>query len=162
VNTEKDTASIVFDNSMFELPENSLPLIEAGFFLKPGVEIGWLGFPAIPSAELCFFSGRISAFLSGHSSYLVDGVAINGVSGGPVFRSIVDGAELVGLVSAYIPNRATGDALPGLSVILDVNEYHGLADRFRSADEAKLQETPPSDSVASKPAEVDSEDDLPD
>jgi len=142
LNPELDTASIVFSNSEFDLPEDDLPLIKEGFYIKAGVEIGWLGFPAIPSAELCFFSGRISTFEANGLTYLVDGVAINGVSGGPVFRPVVDSAEVVGLVSAYIPNRATGDILPGLSVVLSVNEYHDLANRFRSADEAKEQETP--------------------
>jgi hypothetical protein len=43
--------------------------------------------------------------------YLVDGVAINGVSGGPVFD---DRCHLAGLVSAYLPNRvAPNTTLPG-------------------------------------------------
>jgi len=142
INPDLDTASLVFSNSEFELPESSLPLMKAGYYLRPGVEMGWLGFPAIPQAELCFFSGRISAYQETGSMYLVDGVAINGVSGGPAFRPTIDTAELIGLVSAYIPNRATGDILPGLSVVLSVTEYHDLAERFRSADEAKQQETP--------------------
>ena len=146
INPDLDTASIVFSNSEFELPESALPLMEEGYHLRPGVELGWLGFPAIPQAELCFFSGRISAYQETGSMYLVDGVAINGVSGGPAFRPAVDTAELIGLVAAYIPNRVTGDILPGLSVVLSVAEYHDLAERFRSADEAKQQETPAGDS----------------
>lgn len=151
INPTIDTASIVFSNSEFELPDSILPLITRGYHLKPGVELGWLGFPAIPKAELCFFSGRISAYQESNFTYLVDGVAINGVSGGPAFRPTIDTAELIGLVSAYIPNRATGDILPGLSVVLDVTEYHDLAKRFRSADEAKQQETPAGDSPPPRP-----------
>lgn len=146
LNTELDTASLIFPISDLPVPDLALPLVQAGYHLKSGVEIGWLGFPAIPHAELCFFSGRISAYLHEDSRYLVDGVAINGVSGGPAFRQVVDTAELMGVVSAYIPNRATGEVLPGVAVVLDVSEYHDLADRFRSLDEAKAQETPPDES----------------
>ena len=77
--------------------------------------------------------------------YLVDGVAINGVSGGPAFRLGVKSAELMGVASAYIPNRATGDVLPGVAVVRDVQEFHEFADRFRSMGEAKSQETPPTE-----------------
>ncbi|SRR6266487_1025358 len=139
-----DTASLTFAGLEFDLPDEPLPLIDKGFHLKPGVEIGWMGFPAIPRAELCFFSGRVSAYLERDAEYLVDGVAINGVSGGPAFCPALNTSELIGVVSAYIPNVATGDVLPGVAVVLDVMEYHDLAERFRSLDEAKAQETPPS------------------
>ena len=143
-----DTASLTFAGLESDLPDDPLPLIRAGYHLKPGVEIGWIGFPAIPRAEVCFFSGRVSAYLDEDSEYLVDGVAINGVSGGPAFCPDVDITELVGVVSAYIPNMATGDVLPGVAVVLAVSEYHDLAERFRSLDEAKAQETPPTEAPA--------------
>ena len=44
-----------------------------------------IGFPTIEPYKLCFFSGSISAGRDDDSAYLIDGVAINGVSGGPVF-----------------------------------------------------------------------------
>ena len=50
---------------------------------------------------------------------------------------------LVGVVSAYIPNRATGEPLPGLAVVRGVNKYHELTEEFKTLDEAKAQETPP-------------------
>lgn len=145
LNPTSDTASLIFEHGDLPLPSDALPLIEKGMYLKPGVEIGWIGFPAIPRAELCFFSGRISAYLNDDSAYLVDGVAINGVSGGPAFRLVVGSAQLAGVVSAYIPNRATGVVLPGVAVVRSVTEFHDLADRFRSMDEAKAQETPPAE-----------------
>jgi hypothetical protein len=47
--------------------------------------------------------------------YLIDGVAINGVGGGPVFAALKnDQPQLLGTISAYMPNRMRGDALPGL------------------------------------------------
>jgi hypothetical protein len=145
VSPASDTASLIFKRQDLQLPGETLPLQDKEKFLKPGVEIGWLGFPAIPQAGLCFFSGRISAYLLEPSMYLVDGVAINGVSGGPAFVCPVNTSKLMGVVSAYIPNRATGDVLPGVAVVRDVAEFHDLADRFRSMDEAKAQETPPTE-----------------
>jgi hypothetical protein len=46
-------------------------------------------------------------------------------------------------VSAYIPNRATGDVLPGLAVIRDVIQFQELANTFKSFDQAKEEETTP-------------------
>ncbi len=140
-----DSAAIVFPVEDLPLPAIVPALVDKEQFIKPGVEIGWLGFPAIPSAELCFFSGRISAYLQQQSAYLVDGVAINGVSGGPAFTCGKDSASVLGIVSAYIPNRATGDILPGVSVVREAMQFHDLAQRFRSFDEAKQQESPPSE-----------------
>lgn len=151
---DSDTAAIVFKPEDLPLPDEPLPLMAKDKHLKPGVEIGWLGFPAIRHASLCFFSGRISAWIEEEAAYLVDGVAINGVSGGPAFRLLQGSSQLMGVVSAYIPNRATGDVLPGVAVVRDVTQYHGLADTFRSLDEAKAQETPPAESA---PPAVDNE-----
>jgi hypothetical protein len=52
---------------------------------------------------------------------------------------------VIGVVSAYIANRATGEALPGLCVIRDVKQLQDLLKRFKSMDEAKEKEkeTPP-------------------
>lgn len=143
VNTKPktDTAAIVFERKDLVIPGDGIPLIGKDRHYKPGVEIGWLGFPAIPRASLCFFSGRISAWLPApEDSYLVDGVAINGVSGGPAFT--VE-SKLMGVVSAYIPNRATGEPLPGLAVVRGVNHYHDLAQSFANIDQAKAAESPP-------------------
>ena len=49
---------------------------------------------------------------------------------------------LVGVLSAYMPNRATGETLPGSAVVRDVSHFHDLAPTFASLDEAKAQETP--------------------
>lgn len=138
-----DSAAIILDCEQLDLPEETLELVEAGFHMKKGVEIGWLGFPAIYNAGLCFFSGRVSNYVEENNRYFVDGVAINGVSGGPAFRCLVDKPELVGVVSAYIANRATGDTLPGVAVVQDVTQFHDIAERFRTLDEAKAAESPP-------------------
>lgn len=141
-----DTAAIIFERRDLNLPTDGIQLIPKDNHFKPGVEIGWLGYPAIPKASLCFFSGHVSAWLEDDQAYLVDGVAINGVSGGPAF---VPGKMLMGVVSAYIPNRATGESLPGLAVVRGVRQFHDIADQFRSFDEAKAGEKPPTEPPSS-------------
>lgn len=148
---EKDTAAILFEHGELDFPVDVLPLVEKDKHFKPGVEIGWLGYPAIPRASLCFFSGRISAWIEDEEAYLVDGVAINGVSGGPAFT--LWGGTLAGVVSAYIPNRNTGEALPGLAVVRGVSQFHDITESFRTIDEAKAEETP----VSSPPPPPDGE-----
>jgi hypothetical protein len=138
----RDSAGIVFGLGNIPFPAATLPLITEGKFTRPGVEIGWLGFPAMANTDLCFFSGRISTFVESTEMYLVDGVAINGVSGGPAFR-VIGGVDIIGVVSAYIPNRATGEVLPGLAVVRDVTQFHDLANRFKNFDDAKARETAP-------------------
>ena len=156
IESRLDTAAIVFEVGDMPLPEKPLPLLEKGKYLKPGNEIGWLGYPAIPGANLSFFAGRLSSYNNDEKAYLVDGVAINGVSGGPAFSAAyVDEPELVGVVSAYIPNRVTGESLPGLAVVRDVAQLHLITERFKSFDEAKSEESP-----ASEPPNQRSADDV--
>jgi hypothetical protein len=53
----------------------------------------------------------------------------------------------------YKPNRATGETLPGLSVIRDVSHLRDAVKAFDSLEEAKEQESPPSEAPA--PASAD-------
>lgn len=138
----RDTAAILLHRGDLPLPGQTLPLSPKGKYLRVGNDIGWLGFPAI-STELCFFGGRISAWLETDSAYLVDGVTINGVSGGPAFVLTEKQPFIIGVVSAYVPNRATGETLPGLGVVRDVVQFHDLAPQFASLDQAQAQQTPP-------------------
>jgi len=126
-----------------ELPKELIPLRPIEDRLPTGTEVGWLGFPAIgPNTDtLCFFSGNISAWEGARARYLIDGVSINGVSGGPVLYSTpADGVQIVGAVTAYIVNRATGEALPGLSLAQDLSHFHAVATRIKSIDEAKKKQ----------------------
>jgi hypothetical protein len=141
---DDDTAAIVLSKEDLPLPDASLPMVDREKHLRVGNEIAWLGFPAIPGADLCFFGGRVSAWREGQAAYLVDGVAINGVSGGPAFYiGAENNVKIMGVVSAYAPNRATGEALPGLSVVRSVTKLHDVVQNLSSLDEAKEQETPP-------------------
>jgi len=132
-----DSAVVLFLKSNLQLPEFLITLFPVGTPLDIGAEVGWLGFPAMEPSTLCFFSGTVSARQEFRNAYLVDGVSINGVSGGPVLYSTeADGIRVVGTVSAYRANRATGEALPGLLIAQDVSHFHDVANHIRSIDEA--------------------------
>lgn len=145
-NPLRDSASIVVSNPFKEFSPrvsvNSVPhFAEATKLLQGqleiGTDVGWIGFPYAFPETACFFSGKISAHQGFHASYLIDGVSINGVSGGPVFCSTSkDGIQLVGIISAYMPNRATGEALPGLAIARDVSEFHGFIVAIKSLEDA--------------------------
>jgi hypothetical protein len=139
---QNDSALIIVHRSAVEgidLPAKALPLLPTDSRLPIGNEVGWLGYPALGSSAntVCFFSGTISAWQDSQKAYLVDGVSINGCSGGPVvFSSPADGVQIVGAISAYIVNRATGESLPGLAVAQDVSYFNDAAVQIRSIDEA--------------------------
>ncbi|MBM4135549.1 MAG: trypsin-like peptidase domain-containing protein [Nitrospira sp.] len=80
-----DSAIIFFPKpEKAKLPDVLIPLRPLDKSLNIGSEVGWLGFPYIEPYTLCFFSGYISARREDRKAYLIDGVSINGVSGGPV------------------------------------------------------------------------------
>jgi Trypsin-like peptidase domain len=115
-----DTALLVLqmEKRLFDEKE-LLPLFPSDAVLARGAEIGWLGFPGIVEPELCFFQGHISGYLNDPPTYLVDGVAINGVSGGPAFDNR---CHVVGIVSEYRPNTLNeGRTLPGLVGLVPIN-----------------------------------------
>jgi len=133
VKERQDSALIRLKRGKFRLPKTTLERINEGYHKRAAVEIGWCGFPAVSPRELCFFSGRISAYLDEEDAYLVDGVAINGVSGGPVFDLW---GTAFGLVTAYIPNRQRGEPLPGVSL---VRSLHPLVEFFQEVTGAPTE-----------------------
>lgn len=120
-----DTALIIAKTGEPLVAESELlPFLPPDAMLARGAEIGWLGFPGLVDPEPCFFHGYISGYLNDPPTYLVDGVAINGASGGPAFDNR---AHLIGLVSAYIPNRLDENTiLPGMTALIPINaiRYH--------------------------------------
>jgi hypothetical protein len=142
-----DSAVILLASGQLDLPKDPIPLLPSSSPIAIGVEVGWLGFPAIAAYTLCFFSGNISARQEERHGYLIDGVAINGVSGGPViYSTATEGVQIVGTITAYRPSRATGATLPGLSYAQDVSHFHYTISSIKSIDEAnqkKLQQQPP-------------------
>jgi len=137
---QKDSAVIFTPIRELDLPENPIPLLPVERRLPTGVDVGWLGYPAIAEYILCFFSGNVSAWQDWRKAYLIDGVAINGVSGGPVFYlTPTDGVQIVGSISAYRASRSSGEALPGLCIAQDVSHFQEMATRVSSMDEANRQ-----------------------
>jgi hypothetical protein len=140
-NPQADTAVILFDRGDLPLPRNELSLVPEGKFQKVGCEVGWLGFPAMSPNDLCFFSGSISNRNANMHSYFVDGVAINGVSGGPVFSRRKDGTNpLVGIISAYIPNLSTGTPMPGLAIVRDVSPFFATIKKLKELPSKEEQQ----------------------
>jgi hypothetical protein len=114
------------DAALIEVPTKE-PLLRAEqlcampleTMLPRGAPVGWLGYPGFVFPELCFFKGCISGYQENPPLYLIDGVAINGVSGGPAFD---ESGLLVGMVSAYLPNQiGPGRTLPGLMLATSGN-----------------------------------------
>jgi hypothetical protein len=50
---------------------------------------------------------------------------------------------LIGLLTAYAPNRTEEGNLPGLSFVRNVESLRDLTKNFLSFDQAKSSETPP-------------------
>ncbi len=137
IDWKTDSAVILFFKGDLNFPETPITLFPVESPLGIGVEVGWLGFPNIQAHTLCFFSGNVSARQEFRNAYLIDGVSINGVSGGPVLHVTgTEGIQVIGIVSAYHANRATGEALPGLLIAQDVSHFHDVLQRVRSVDEA--------------------------
>jgi Trypsin-like peptidase domain len=115
-----DTAIIIVKTDKPIIDEaNLLPIPPKDLLLAQGAEIAWMGFPGLVEPAPCFFHGYISGYQDNPPRYIVDGVAINGVSGGPVFDKH---AQLAGLVSAYRPNKRDDNViLPGVSLLLPIN-----------------------------------------
>lgn len=136
---QTDSAVVIFQSPKLNLPQGSIPLIPTNKILPIGIEVGWLGFPAIEQFRCCFFSGNISATDDNRKGYLIDGVAINGVSGGPVICNTATdgGAAIIGVMTEYRANRRGGVALPGLSFAQDVSHFHDVITEARNIDEAK-------------------------
>lgn len=138
---ESDSAVILVQPSELPFPDRTIPLLPNTSRLDIGTEVGWLGFPSVAPYTLCFFSGNVSARDEGRHAYFIDGVAINGVSGGPViYTTDTEGLQIVGSISAYLSNRATGDTLPGLAMARDVSHFHEIASMLKDLDEAKKKQ----------------------
>jgi hypothetical protein len=159
VDYTNDSAIVLFLNSELKLPEIPVGLLPADTPCGIGIDVGWLGYPVIEAGTLCFFAGTVSARQESRRAYLIDGVAINGVSGGPVFHCVApDSVQVIGSISAYHANRATGEALPGLLRAQDVSHFHQVLQHVRNIDEAvvKKKELEAAQGAAAKPSpEVD-------
>ncbi len=117
----QDLAIIEVPWDYVDLPAQPLPMANPKDSLPTGHPIAWCGFPNIAEGIICLFTGHISANVEARGNYLIDGVVIHGVSGGPAFVYDGQGITIIGLLSQYLPNRATGESLPGLGVVRRIN-----------------------------------------
>jgi len=126
---EYDTGIIIAESNELIIDETSLLTIPPkDLMLARGAEIGWMGFPGFVEPEPCFFHGYISGYLDYPPRYLVDGVAINGVSGGPAFDKY---GQIAGLVSSYLPNRRDEKTiLPGVAMLVPINAIRAFMERL--------------------------------
>lgn len=156
IDQARDSATILFMAATLTAPPpEALEMIPSKNRLAVGTEVGWIGFPWIVSPHVCFFSGCISAWDSNSDSYLIDGVAINGVSGGPVFVDMGQAPRLVGTVSAYISNRLGNQTLPGLLRAHDLTSAQATVQKFRDLTDARNEEQPTPSAPAPEPPPSD-------
>jgi hypothetical protein len=113
---QADCATLIIPADVFPFPQNALPTISNDQKVVPGVPVAWMGFPEPTYAHLCFFAGHISCFLPSSNEYLIDGAAMHGLSGGPVFTECDEEVFLVGTVLSYGPEKERVDGLPGLTL----------------------------------------------
>jgi hypothetical protein len=140
IDHSNDSAVVLFLKGELQLPESPIALLPMDEPCSIGSDVGWLGYPQIEARTLCFFAGTVSARQEDRRAYLIDGVAINGVSGGPVFHCPnPERAVIIGCVSAYHANRVPGETLPGLLRAQDVSHFHGVAGYIQSIDEGNVK-----------------------
>ncbi|MBN1764150.1 MAG: trypsin-like peptidase domain-containing protein [Sedimentisphaerales bacterium] len=127
-----DTALFIIKSSeIIVKQEELLPMLGYQWIMPRGAQISWVGFPGIVKTDLCFFSGHVSGYINEPPTYLIDGVAINGVSGGPAFDNR---AHIIGLVSAYIPNKVDETTtLPGLMALVPISSVRYYMENMMKA-----------------------------
>jgi hypothetical protein len=131
-----DSAVILVPVGKLDLPEEPIDLLPIAHTLEVGTEVGWLGYPGIARDTLCFFSGIVSAWQDWRHSYLIDGVAAPGVSGGPVaWLHPTEGLKIIGLISSYVSAKTT----PGLAIARDVSHFHSIIGWMNNLEEARKE-----------------------
>lgn len=142
VDYKRDSAAILFSANALKAPKDMLMLAPRDKYRAPGSRLSWGGYPGIVEDTLCFFQGSVSAFNQHNDSYYIDGVAINGVSGGPVFDEELKDqpTKIIGIVAAYFVNRQRGETLPGFSMAHDVTHLHDTIANIKTWDEGKKKE----------------------
>lgn len=138
----RDQAIICFNGPLDFESLHELTFLSKNIHYNPGVELGWLGFPVIEIAKdvPCFLSGRVSAYLEDKEAYLIDGVSIHGLSGGPVFYCDNTKVVVAGIVTNYFPNEVNNQAWPGLAMFRTINPLMKLYDAQEEKDIPQIAE----------------------
>lgn len=132
----QDTAVIgcLSNKKGFEFQDQTLPFIAEGNRMSVGTDIGWVGYPSIADGELCFFNGKVSAWVKNEKFYYVDGTGIGGVSGGPAFSIYSNKIQLIGLVTHYKSAPGEGTVTPGLCIVRDIKHARDDAERVMNSE----------------------------
>jgi hypothetical protein len=70
----------------------------------------------------------------------VDGVAINGISGDPAFIPYTtEQPQVIGIVTAYIPNRVAGDTLPGVCFVAGIYPFYEFLKGIESIEQGQAK-----------------------
>ncbi|MBQ7177105.1 MAG: trypsin-like peptidase domain-containing protein [Victivallales bacterium] len=139
---DRDQAIICFNAPKDFALLHTIHFLSHDYHYNPGAELGWLGFPCLKKAREvpCFFSGRISAYLPDDEAYLIDGVSIHGLSGGPAFYCDDDGkVVLAGIVTNYYPNEVNNQSWPGLAMFRTINP---LMELYEAQDKNAIPQIP--------------------
>lgn len=140
VANDRDQAIICFNGPTDFETLHTVTFLSKDRHYKPGVELGWLGFPGLEISQNvpCFLSGRISAYLPDKEAYLIDGVSIHGLSGGPVFVCDEKDVVVAGIVTNYYPNNVNNQSWPGLAMFRTINPLMKLYDEQKKKDIPKI------------------------
>jgi hypothetical protein len=136
---EGDASVVLFAKQPLPLPDKTIQLLPEDKFLKPGNEVCWMGFPDIEPNILCLFSGVVSAWQATKGIYIIDGVGISGVSGGPVICKVPDDPNIyiVGIISSYLSSSNYQGTAPGLLFARSVVPLHARIKDIKSIEEAQ-------------------------
>jgi hypothetical protein len=145
-----DSAAIFIWKTGLDFPPECLPLWDFSQEIPIGTEVGWLGYPILIDDNITqpsFFSGTISNHLPALQQYVIDGVAINGVSGAPLFwKRGKDVPYVIGTLSSYFPNRVTiqgsVEAWPGVSLSHSFSAFNPVVADLRKIEAVKHTEPP--------------------
>jgi hypothetical protein len=117
----RDCATLLVPADALDFPREPLPRTPTDQHRAPGFPVAWMGFPEPTYEMLCFFAGHISCHLTGTGYYAIDGAAMHGLSGGPLFTEFQGETFLLGTILSYGPEREPVNGLPGFTAAHDLS-----------------------------------------
>jgi hypothetical protein len=143
--SEGDSAAILLHKTGLDLPPRCLPLWDSSTEIPIGTEVGWLGYPVLVDQTILqpsFFSGIISNVFPHLAQYAIDGVAINGVSGGPLFYKLDKmSPHVIGTISSYFTNRIKIEGgvedRPGMALSHSFSAFKSVIENLKTLEDAK-------------------------
>lgn len=146
-----DSAALFIGKTGLEFPADCLPLWDFSREIPIGSEVGWIGYPSVINQRILqpsLFSGTISNHFPDLEQYAIDGVAIHGVSGGPLFCELSEPGQpyIIGTLSSYFPNRLTVtdgvEAWPGLAISHSFSAFRDVRKNLLALENAHHTQPP--------------------